>query len=108
MVIANLDRIQRAVIDNSGSGTVTLIAASGSKRIVVLGMILTTSVATTWEFKSSAATFTGPMTLSALTLDITALGDRTFPWFVCGAGTEFQVVLGASVQLSGVVYYIQE
>ena len=91
-------------IDASAAGDNTLIAGVEGQviRVFKIFAAAASSVQVTLKDGAGGAPFTGPMPLGAFVLDF-----DSEPWFVTSAGNGFVLNLGASVQISGKVYYTQ-
>lgn len=88
------------------AATGALIAGVAGTRIRVYKVFLSnTTLTTTLQFADGATPLTGVITLtgsSVLTLPM----DGN-PWFLCSTGNAFNLTLGASTQVSGLLWYTQ-
>lgn len=84
-----------------------LVDAVTGKKVRVLSLFLALASTTTVKFQSGAATdLTGAMTLAAGHLQL-VLPFNVGGWFQTAAGAKLNLVLGAGVQTSGHLTYIE-
>ena len=96
------DDLRSAVIDFSGSGDTTIIAAAAGV-IRVARLFLVCAGATALVFKDGSAALSGAVPL--ITGVPLILGFDTRSWFRCAPGHAFVVNSSNGVQVSGICYY---
>lgn len=90
----------------SGSGDQTLVSAVALQTVRAYRILLTTAGATALTFKDGASTsLTGAMSFG--TNGSLALDMQGEAWFTTTAGNAFILNSSNSVQVSGVLYYVQ-
>ena len=106
--LTDMNRMKRVVINTAAGGTIAAIAGVSGQTIRVYACELVFASSTTLDFKSAATSLTGPQTLLAKVLDFLRIGSGIYPRYVCASGETLNLVVGAAVQLSGVIYYTQD
>lgn len=106
MGIALREQIKQAKIDIAASGTI--IAGVAGKITTIISMILVNNIGTTTiTIKDGSTALTGAMLLAA-GVPFILPPDPTVDWFQSAvAGNDIVLTLGASTQVSGSVWYVQ-
>lgn len=99
--------VKRAAISGATSGDNTLVAAVSGKKIRVISMFLITAGAVDIRFEDGAGgtALTGVMSFPAN--GGIALDDNETGWFETSAATLLNMELGAAVQVSGAITYVE-
>lgn len=95
---------QRAIVNATGSGDQTAIAAVVGKQIWVYGFDISLAASTTVTLKCGSTAQTGPMTMNAWSKGVS--GGPAY--FVCASNTAFIINLGTSTTVAGIVWYNQQ
>ena len=106
-MLSSIDRIKRIKVDTAAGGTVALIAAVASKRILVLALDITL-VSGTLKFADGVTDLTGAMTFTSKTLPLMEVNGSAIPWYLTSAGAAFNAIFSGAVQCSGEILYLQE
>jgi hypothetical protein len=105
-ISADRGSLQRSVMNFSGSGDNTVIAAVASQIIRVYRLLLVITTGTAVSFKDGASSvLAGPMPIGsngAIVLDFS--GD---PWFVTTAGNAFIINEGTGSASGGAIWFTQ-
>lgn len=109
MLATDTDRISSVLLNQSGSTAITVVAAVASQAVRVLALDITLAAPTTFELRSNATSLTGPQTLQAKIMDFLLIsGGRLAARYECAVGEALNIYLGAGVQISGRIWYVQE
>ena len=105
--MASLNEITRpfltAAITQAATGA--MITGVAGTTIRVYALVLSVATTTTVQFKDGATALSGAMTLTAgIPLALEYFPDMR-PLYVCSAGADFTLTLGAAIQTSGTVWY---
>ena len=95
--------IKEAIINATGAGEKTIIAAAAGKTYRILAIFFYLAAAEAITIKSGSTALTGAMTISSFERDFTTAQ----PWFICADNEAFIISLATGGQTSGRVYYLE-
>ncbi len=97
-------RISSTSINSATSGDNSLVAGTTGQTIRILGMMLVSTAAQTWKFRSSTATDLMPAFQAAAGVPF-VLPIHGEPYFVTTTGDTLYITQSTSVQISGKLWY---
>jgi hypothetical protein len=100
-----MSALLHGVIDFSGAGDNTVIAADADNYIEVIAMEFVIASQQALTIKAGSRSLTGAQTLAAKVLGIQMYGQDAEPWYTCNPGEAFIMNLGSGAQTSGSLKY---
>lgn len=97
--------VKRAVIDDTGGGDTTVVAAVSGKRIRVLGLAFAVGAADNVTFKSGSTALSGAIELLADSPYI--LPFTRFGWMETATGEALVFTVGATAGIDGHISYAE-